>query len=137
MFFGFRRMGQDVYMKDPAHAYPGYICFQAIQYIGSFPKVGKVYQYVTLDSYSRLALVKLYNRKSSIQLIEFMRMKIIPLLRTFHLRIDNLVTNKGQEFSTTWERGSHKGKLLPIRCLISAAFRNHCRSGYIQGDDEL
>ncbi|WP_410771450.1 helix-turn-helix domain-containing protein [Fontibacillus sp. BL9] len=98
----------DYHMKDPAHAYPGYICFQAIQYIGSFPKVGKVYQYVTLDSYSRLALVKLYNRKSSIQLVEFMRMRIMPLLRTFHLKIDNLVTNKSQEFSTAWERGSHK-----------------------------
>lgn len=98
----------DYQMKDPNHAYPGYICFQAIQYIGRFPKVGSVYQYVLIDSYSHLALVKLYNRKSTIHLVEFMRMKIIPLLRTFHLRIDNLVTNKSQEFSTAWERGNHK-----------------------------
>lgn len=98
----------DYHMKAPGHARPGYICFQTIQYIGSFPKVGRVYQYVLLDSYSRLALVKLYNQKSTIQLIEFMRLKIMPLLRTFHLEINHLVTNKSQEFSTAWERGSHK-----------------------------
>lgn len=98
----------DYRMEDPNHAYPGYICLQTIQYLGKFPDIGRVYQYIILDSYSRLALVKLYNQRSSIHLIDFMRLKIMPLLRTFHLKIDHLVTNKSQEFSTAWERGTHK-----------------------------
>ncbi|MGM1049478.1 Transposase [Paenibacillus uliginis N3/975] len=97
----------DYNMNNSDHARPGYICFQTIQYIGKFPNVGKLYQYINLDSYSRLALVKLCNQKSTMQLIDFMRFKIMPLLRTFHLEIDNLVTNKSQEFSTAWERGNH------------------------------
>ncbi|MNE43127.1 hypothetical protein D3C80_1372870 [compost metagenome] len=95
-------------MQNPGHARPGYICYQTIQYMGKLPRIGAVYQYVTLDSYSRLALVKLYNQRSTAHLIEFMQMKITPLLRAFHLKIDNLITNKSQEFSTAWERGTHK-----------------------------
>ena len=97
----------DYRMRDPEHARPGYISFLTIQYIGKLPKAGKVYQYIVLDSYSRLALVKLCNEKSTKQLIDFMRFKIMPLLRTFHLEIENLVTNKSQEFTTAWERGKH------------------------------
>lgn len=97
----------DYRMEQLEHAYPGYICLQTIQYLGKFPEVGRVYQYIILDAYSRLALVKLYNQKSSIHLIDFMRFKIMPLLRTFHLKIDHLVANRSQEFSTAWERGTH------------------------------
>ncbi|WP_179015370.1 helix-turn-helix domain-containing protein [Paenibacillus sp. 79R4] len=105
---GERHPQLDYRMEDAEHAYPGYICLQTIQYLGKFPEVGRVYQYIILDSYSRLALVKLYNQRSSINLIDFMRFRIMPLLRTFHLKIDHLVTNKSQEFSTAWERGTHK-----------------------------
>lgn len=98
----------DYRMSHPKHAYPGYMCQQSINYLGNYPKIGRVYQYVMYDAYSRVGLVKLYSRKSMIHIMEFMYTKIIPLMRTFNFKIDHLVTNKSQEFTTNWERGSHK-----------------------------
>lgn len=98
----------DYQMKNPANAHPGYMCQQSISYMGVFPRVGRVYQYVIYDAYSRLGLVKLYNRKSTIQFIDFMQLKVIPLMKTLNFRIDNLVTNKSREFTTNWDRGKHK-----------------------------
>lgn len=98
----------DYNMNQSKHAYPGYICQQSINYLGNYPKIGRVYQYVMYDAYSRVGLVKLYSRKSTIHIMEFMYTKIIPLMRTFNFKIDHLVTNKSQEFTTSWERGSHK-----------------------------
>ncbi|MDH6371438.1 transposase [Paenibacillus sp. PastF-3] len=98
----------DYKMKNPENAHPGYMCQQSISYMGVFPRVGKVYQYVVYDAYSRLGLVKLYNRKSSIQFIDFMHLKVIPLMKTLEFQIDNLVTNKSREFTTNWDRGKHK-----------------------------
>ncbi|WP_058303431.1 helix-turn-helix domain-containing protein [Gorillibacterium timonense] len=97
----------DLTMKNPQNARPGYLCLQSIQNMGRFPKIGVVYLYTIYDAYSRLALVKLYNRKDSIQIIEFMETKIMPLLKTFRFRIEHLVTNKSRDFTTHWERGSH------------------------------
>lgn len=98
----------DYKMKNPVNAHPGYICQQSISYMGVFPRVGKVYQYVIYDVYSRLGLVKLYNRKSTIHFIDFMQHKVIPLMKTLDFHIDNLVTNKSREFTTHWDRGKHK-----------------------------
>lgn len=103
-----RQKPLDYKMKNPENAHPGYMCQQSISYMGVFPRVGKVYQYVIYDAYSRLGLVKLYNRKSTIHFIEFMHLKVIPLMKTLQFQIDNLVTNKSREFTTNWDRGKHK-----------------------------
>ncbi|MCG7405950.1 hypothetical protein MH117_00855 [Paenibacillus sp. ACRRX] len=98
----------DFKMTQASHAHPGYMCLQSITYMGEFPKIGRVYQYVIYDVYSRLVLVKLYNRKDTIHIIDFMQFKVIPLIKTFHFRIEHLVTNKSLEFTTNWEMGTHK-----------------------------
>ncbi|WP_339811417.1 helix-turn-helix domain-containing protein [Paenibacillus sp. FSL R7-0189] len=98
----------DYKMKNPINAHPGYMCQQSISYLGVLPRVGKVYQYVIYDAYSRLGLVKLYNRKSTIHFIDFMHLKVLPLMKTLDFHIDNLVTNKSREFITNWDRGKHK-----------------------------
>ncbi|WP_054939588.1 helix-turn-helix domain-containing protein [Paenibacillus ihuae] len=98
----------DYKLKDPDNAHPGYICMQNIYYMGEFPRIGKVYQYVIYDVYSTLGLVKLYNRKATIHFIDFMHLKVIPLMKTLHFEIDNLVTHKSREFTTNWDRGKHK-----------------------------
>ncbi|MGN7763392.1 helix-turn-helix domain-containing protein [Paenibacillus sp. 22594] len=98
----------DYKMKDPNHAHPGYICQQSIYYMGEFPQIGKVYQYVIYDVYSTIGLVKLYNRKATMHFIDFMHLKVIPLMKSLHFEIDNLVTHKSREFTTNWDRGKHK-----------------------------
>ncbi len=98
----------DFRMKDPGNARPGYICQQGIFYLGHFPRVGKVYQYVIYDVFSTLGMVKLYNCKSAIHVIEFMHLKVIPQLKTLHFNIENLVTCQSREFTSNWERGKHK-----------------------------
>ena len=98
----------DYKMKNLINAHPGYMCQQSIHYMGVFPNVGKVYQYVIYDAYSRLGLVKLYNQKATIHFIDFMHLKVIPLMKTFNFEIQHLVTNKSREFTNNWDRGNHK-----------------------------
>lgn len=98
----------DYKMKNSINAHPGYICQQSIHDMGVFPKFGKVYQYVIYDVFSRVGIVKLYHRKSTINILDFMQIKVLPLMRTFHFVIDNLVTNQSREFTTNWDRGNHK-----------------------------
>ncbi|MEO3944086.1 helix-turn-helix domain-containing protein [Gorillibacterium sp. CAU 1737] len=94
-------------LKQPENARPGYLCLQSIHNMGRFPKIGMVYLYTLFDVHSRLALVKLYPRKDSIQVKDFMETKVLPLLKTFQFRIEHLVTNRSREFMTHWERGTH------------------------------
>lgn len=94
-------------LNDLKYGHPGYVCQQSITYLGTFPKIGRVYQYAIYDVYSRLGIVKLYSRKAAIHIMDFMQFKIIPLMKTFNFKIEVLVTNQSREFTTNWERGSH------------------------------
>lgn len=98
----------DYNLMNKNHAYPGYLLIQNISFLGNFKNIGKLYQYAIYDVYSKWGLVKIYNSKNSINAINFMETKIIPLSKTFNLPIKNIITNNGTEFTTSWKNGIHK-----------------------------
>lgn len=78
--------------------HPGHFVIQRLDFIGKFAGIGKIYQYSLYDVYSKLGVVKLYNKKQDIDIWYFFELKIVYLLKTFNLTIDHLVTMKTKEF---------------------------------------
>lgn len=84
--------------KDYRNEHPGYLMIQRIEYMGTFDGIGKIYQYTIYDTSSQWGLVELYNRKQDIDVWQFFEHKLLYLIKTFNLRIENLVTDRTKAF---------------------------------------
>jgi transposase len=93
-----RRKKTSPSIRNPKEAYPGHLIIQRIGYMGRFEGIGKIYQYSLYDTYSKWGAVKLYNKKQDIDVWDYFELKVVYLIKTFHLQIDNLVTEKTKEF---------------------------------------
>lgn len=93
-------------------AYPGHFVVQRIDYIGKFEGVGRIYQYSLYDVYSKLGVVKLYNRKQDIDIWYFFQLKIVYLLKTFNLKIDQLITIKTKDFIPYFIKGNKYKEII-------------------------
>lgn len=98
----------DYRLNNKNNAFPGYLLIQGITFLGKFENIGDVYQYAICDVYSKWGLAKLYNSKNSINAIEFLKTKIIPISQTLSLPMMNIITNNGIEFTTSWKNAKHK-----------------------------
>jgi transposase-like protein len=85
-------------IRNPQDVYPGHLILQRIAYMGRFEGIGKIYQYSLYDSDSKWCAVKLYNKKSDIDVWDVFELKLVYLIKMLHLNIDNLVTEKTKEF---------------------------------------
>lgn len=86
------------YFQDIAQSYPGYLVIQRIDYMGRFEGIGKVYQYSIYDTYSKWGVAKIYNKKQDIDTWYYFELKLVYLMKTLNLNIDNLITEKTKEF---------------------------------------
>jgi transposase len=100
---------------------PGDVVMQSIHFVGKFDLIGKVYQYTLYDVHSKLAIVKLYNRKQDIDIWHFFKCKLVYLLTTFHLQIGQLISIKTKEF-TPYFVGSNQCKEMLEDLQISHQF---------------
>jgi transposase len=87
-------------------SYPGHFVVQRIDFIGKFDGIGKIYQYSLYDVYSKLAVVKLYNRKQDIDIWYYFELKVVYLLKTFNLKIDHLISKKTKDFIPYFVKGN-------------------------------
>jgi transposase len=84
--------------ENTEKTYPGYLVIQRMDFIGTFDGIGKIYQYSIYDPYSRWGVVKLYNKKQDINIWDYFEVKLVYLMKTFNLNIENLITEKTKEF---------------------------------------
>jgi hypothetical protein len=70
--------------------HPGYLGAQDTYYVGTIKGVGRIYQQTFIDTYSKLAFAKLYDRKNALvaadllndRVLPFLEEKEVPLLRS-------------------------------------------------------
>lgn len=84
--------------ENTQETYPGYLVIQRMDFIGTFDGIGKIYQYSLYDTYSKFGVVKLYNKKQDINIWDYFELKLVYLMKTFNLNIENLITEKTKEF---------------------------------------
>ncbi|EMO44533.1 hypothetical protein LEP1GSC187_0461 [Leptospira santarosai str. ZUN179] len=58
--------------------YPGYSECQDTYYVGTIKGVGRIYQQTFIDSYSKVAMAKLYDRKNALVAADMLNDKVIP-----------------------------------------------------------
>ena len=93
-------------------SYPGYLVIQRIDFVGTFDGIGRIYQYCFYDTNSKWGEVKIYNRKQDIDIWRYFELKLIYLLETFNLSIENLVTEKEREFLPCFVKGDKYNEII-------------------------
>jgi hypothetical protein len=61
--------------------HPGYLGSQDTYYVGTLKGVGRIYQQTFVDTYSKVAIVKLYDRKHAITAADALNDRVLPFFR--------------------------------------------------------
>jgi transposase InsO family protein len=78
--------------------HPGYLVAQDTYYVGTIKGVGRIYQQTVIDTYSKVAFAKLYDRKNALVAAEVLNDKTIPWFEEQELRVLRILTDRGTEY---------------------------------------
>ena len=79
-------------------AHPGYLLGQDTYYVGTIKGVGRIYQQTVIDTYSKVAFAKLYDRKNALVAAEVLNDKVIPWFEEEEIRVLRVLTDRGTEY---------------------------------------
>ncbi len=78
--------------------YPGYLAGQDTYYVGKIKGIGDIYQQTFIDTYSRVAIVKLYTEKTAIVAADILNDRVIPFFQEQGIPLNRIITDRGTEF---------------------------------------
>lgn len=84
--------------------HPGYLGCQDTYYVGNIKGVGRIYQQTFIDSYSKVALVKLYDRKHAITAADMLNDRVLAWFEQQGVTLLRILTDRGSEFCGNRER---------------------------------
>ena len=89
--------------------HPGYLGAQDTYYVGMIKGVGKIYQQTFIDTYSKVAFAKVYDRKHAIVAADMLNDKVLPFYEEYGVRLMRVLTDRGTEYCGT--RDHHEFEL--------------------------
>ncbi len=78
--------------------HPGYLGSQDTYYVGNMKGVGKIYQQTFVDTYTKVAQVKLYTDKSAITAADILNDKVLPFYEEQGISMLRILTDRGTEY---------------------------------------
>jgi hypothetical protein len=78
--------------------HPGYLGSQDTYYVGNIKGVGRIYQQTFVDTYCKVALVKLYDRKEAITAADMLNDKVLPFYEENAIPLLRILTDRGSEY---------------------------------------
>ena len=78
--------------------HPGYLGSQDTYYVGTLKGVGRIYQYTFIDTYSKVAMVKRYERKHAIMAADVLNDRVLPFFEAHAVPLLRILTDRGSEF---------------------------------------
>lgn len=78
--------------------HPGYLGAQDTYYVGNIKGVGHIYQQTFIDTYSKVAFAKLYDRKNALVAADTLNDKIVPFFEQNDIRLLRVLTDRGTEY---------------------------------------
>lgn len=66
--------------------------------MGSIKGVGRIYQQTFIDTYSRVAFAKLYDRKNALVAADLLNDRVIPWFEEQDVRLLRILTDRGTEY---------------------------------------
>lgn len=88
--------------------HPGYLLGQDTYYVGTIKGVGRIYQQTVIDTYSKVAFVKLYDRKNALVAAEILNDRVIPWFEEQDVRVLRILTDRGTEYCGSLEHHEYQ-----------------------------
>ena len=85
--------------------HPGYLVAQDTYYVGNIKGVGRIYQQTVIDTYTRVAFVKLYDNKHAITAADALNDKVLPFFEEHQIPVLRMLTDRGTEYNGKVEYG--------------------------------
>ena len=77
-------------------------------YVGTLKGVGRIYQQTFLDTYSKVAFTKLYDRKTPITAADLLNDRVIPCFEEHDVPLQRVLTDRGTEFCGAHDRHEYE-----------------------------
>jgi transposase InsO family protein len=77
---------------------PGYCGAQDTFYVGTLTGVGRIYQQTFVDTYSKVAFAKLYDRKTPLTAADLLNDQVVPFFDTHEVPLNRVLTDRGTEY---------------------------------------
>ena len=77
---------------------PGYCGAQDTFYVGTLKGVGRIYQPTFVDTCSKVAFAKLYDRKTSLTAAELLNDQVVPFFDSREVPLHRILTDRGTEY---------------------------------------
>ena len=89
--------------KKEAHGeieshHPGFLGSQDTYYVGNMKGVGRIYQQTFVDTYSRVAICKLYTEKTAITAADLLNDRVVPVFEEYGIGLLRMLTDRGTEY---------------------------------------
>lgn len=78
--------------------HPGYLGSQDVYYVGNMKGVGRIYEQTFIDTYCRVAFVKLYTEKTAITSADILNDKVLPWFTSQSVPLLRILTDRGTEY---------------------------------------
>jgi transposase InsO family protein len=93
------RRKQEQESKGEIETYhPGYLGAQDTYYVGYIKGVGKIYQQTFIDTYTKVAFAKVYDRKNALIAAEMLNDKVLPFFAEQGIDLLRILTDRGTEY---------------------------------------
>jgi transposase InsO family protein len=79
-------------------AHPGYLGAQDTYYVGTIKGVGRIYQQTFIDTYAKVAMAKLYDRKNALVAADMLNDRVLPFYEQEDVQLLRILTDRGTEY---------------------------------------
>ena len=88
--------------------HPCYLGAQDTYYVGNIKGVGHIYQQTFIDTYSKVAFTKLYDRKNALVAADMLNDQVVPFFDEHDLRLLRVLTDRGTEYCGAREQHEYQ-----------------------------
>jgi hypothetical protein len=88
--------------------HPGYLGAQDTYFVGTLKGVGRIYQQTFIDTYTRVAFVKLYDRKNALVAADILNDKVVPFFESEEIPLLRVLTDRGSEYCGSIEHHEYQ-----------------------------
>jgi transposase InsO family protein len=88
--------------------HPGYLGAQDTYYVGYIKGVGKIYQQTFIDTYSRVAFAKVYDRKNALVAADMLNDQVLPFYQEQQVDLLRILTDRGTEYCGAKEQHEYQ-----------------------------
>src|SRR6185437_13168051 len=79
-------------------AHPGYLGAQDTYDVGTIKSIGRIYQQTFIDTYTKVAFAKLYDRKNALVAADMLNDRVLPFFEEQEVSLLRILTDRGTEY---------------------------------------